>query len=410
MAQLVYILFVFGPAWEYVYRHVSLEGGAKPFYMSCADYTLCGVNTSRMDIASFLRHEKERNAKIRSLVKDFSVFDFSYIPNEPIMRQESKYLIKELIRFEASGIPTHLAVIGAKGSGKTLTLKYLQGLLNAEGRLDVIYANCREHNTTFKIFAHLLGVQARGASLSELYGRFCQEHPGKTVVLLDEIDLMSAKDKNREILYLLSRSKNPYMVVMLSNNYRFLRDLDLSTKSTLQPVSVYFKNYDAALIHEILRQRAKQGLHRWEDGKLSQIAALTTRKINSDTRVDIKTLYYSVTKDAEDIESCFEKARKDIVFDMIHDLSDSNLMILQAIASSKSDFAKEVYQRYRRISSAHRDVPFSYVYFYSNLSCLQSMGLVALIATKVGRTYANRVMLTFVKQVLETVCRLKFER
>jgi Cdc6-like AAA superfamily ATPase len=245
--------------------------------------------------------------------------------------------------------------------------------------------------------------------LSELYDRFCQEHPGKTVVLLDEIDLMSAKDKNREILYLLSRSENPYMVIMLSNNYHFLRDLDLSTKSTLQPVSIYFRNYDAAQIHKILVQRAKQGLHKWEDGKLSQIAALTTRKTNSDARVAIKTLFYSVTKDAEDIESCFEKARKDIVFDMIHDLSDSNLMILQGVATSKSDFAKEIYQRYRRISLTHNDVPFSYVYFYSNLSCLQSMGLVALIATKVGRTYANRVMLTFEKQVLEKVCKLRLD-
>ncbi len=388
---------------------LSLLRGAKVFYMSSSDYTYGEVNASRMNIMSFLQQEKDRNARIRSIVKDFSVFDFSYIPNEPIMREESKYLIRELTRFDISGIPTHLAVIGTKGSGKTLTLKYLQSILNSEGRLNVIYANCREHNTTFKILAHLLGVQARGASLSELYNKFCHEYPDKTVVLLDEIDLMSAKDKNREILYLLSRSKNPYMVIMLSNYYRFLTDLDLSTKSTLQPVSVYFKNYDAGQIHNILIQRAKQGLHKWDDGKLSQIAALTTRKTNSDARVAIKTLFYSVTKDSEDIENCFEKARKDIVFDLIHDLSDPNLMILQAVATSKSDFAKEIYQRYRKISSVHNEVPFSYVYFYSNLSCLQSMGLVALIATKVGRTYANRVMLTFEKQVLEMVCRLKLD-
>src|SRR4030042_4021375 len=131
-----------------------------------------------MDIVSFLQQEKDRNVRISHIVKDFSVFDFSYIPNEPIMREESKYLIKELTRFDISSIPTHLAVIGAKGSGKTLTLKYLQGLLNNEGRINVIYANCREHNTTFKIFAHLLGVQARGASLSELYDKFCHEHRG----------------------------------------------------------------------------------------------------------------------------------------------------------------------------------------------------------------------------------------
>jgi hypothetical protein len=71
-----------------------------------------------------------------------------------------------------------------------------------------------------------------------------------------------------------------------------------------------------------------------------QSTALTTRKSNSDTRVAIKTLFYSVTKDSKDIEECFEKARKDIVFDMVHNLSDENLMILLATATSKSDFAK----------------------------------------------------------------------
>ena len=92
---------------------------------------------------------------------------------------------------------------------------------------------------------------------------------------------------------------------------------------------------------------------------------------------------------------------------MITDLSDSALMILQAVVTSTSAFAREIYKTYCRVSSKHHEKPFSYVYFYSNLSCLQSMGLAALIATKVGRTYANRVMLAFEKQVLETVCKLR---
>ena len=31
---------------------------------------------------------------------------------------------------------------------------------------------------------------------------------------MDEVNLMSSKDRNREILYFLSRSEQPYMVVM----------------------------------------------------------------------------------------------------------------------------------------------------------------------------------------------------
>ena len=67
----------------------------------------------------------------------------------------------------------------------------------------------------------------------------------------------------------------------------------------------------------------------------------------------------------------------------VNNLSDPVLMILQAIISCKSEFAKEIYQRYSTISSRYKEKPFSYVYYYANLSCLQSMGLVALISTKV---------------------------
>ena len=59
-------------------------------------------------------------------------------------------------------------------------------------------------------------------------------------------------------------------------------------------------------------------------------------------------------------------------------------MILWAAATSKVDFAKEIYARYSRFSRQQREKPFSYGYFYSNLSYLQSVGLVALVSTKQG--------------------------
>ncbi len=337
------------------------------------------------------------------LVKDFSVFDFNHVPGKPLMREECKYLIDEMMRFGLTGIPSHQAVIGSKGCGKTLALKHLQRVMQDQAELQMVYANCREHNTSFKILAHLLGVKARGSSLSELFQRLCQNYPQKTIIVLDEIDLMSPKDKTREILYLLSRSEKPYMVIMLSNNYQVLKDLDAATRSSLQPATVYFKNYDAPQILEILRERARQGLHQWQEEKLAQISALTARKTNGDARVAIKTLYHAVTEPQMAVEECFERARKDILTDMIHDLSDPSLLILNATATCRSAFAKDIYKKYCQISLSHNEPPFSYVYFYSYLSHFQSMGLVALISTKVGRTYANRVMLTFEEAMLEPV-------
>jgi len=357
---------------------------------------------------SFLHQERSKNSERSSQIKDFSVFDFNYIPDQPVMREECKHLIREMLQFEMSGIPTHQAVLGARGSGKTLMLKYIQRIMNAETELDVIYANCREHNTSFKIFAHFLEVQARGASLSELYNRFCQKYTGRTVVLLDEIDLMSPKDKRRDILYFLSRSQNPYMVIMLSNNHRVLHELDDSTRSTLQPRAVYFKNYDAQQLQEILRDRATKGLHCWDEGTLAQIAALTAKRTHSDARVAIKTLFHSVMGTRQGVEACFEQARQDVVVEMFNNLPESLLLILRAIGTCKSDFAKAIYQKYQKVSSCRHERPFSYVHYYANLSYLQSMGLVALIATKVGCTYANRVMLTFDQSVFDPIYALRF--
>jgi len=361
-----------------------------------------------MNIIPYICGKKKSFNDNSDKIRNFSVFDFNYIPEEPFMREESKQLIDEMLRYEMSGIPTHQAVIGSKGSGKTLTLKFLQKVMAEQTELNIIYANCREHNTSFKIFAYFLGLEARGASLSELYGRFCKQYTGRTVVILDEIDLMSPKDKRRDILYFLSRSENPYMIIMLSNNYRVLNEIDPSTRSSLQPIPVYFKNYEAQQLQKILLQRATAGLHSWQESYLSEIAALSTKRTNSDARVAIKTLFYTITSPSENIEECFEKARKDVIAEMVNNLSIPVLMILQAIATSKSDFARNIYKRYSSISSSQNEKPFSYVHYYSHLSYLQSMGLVALIATKVGITYANRVILTFGESILEPICRARF--
>ena len=363
-----------------------------------------------MSIATYLKEQQGRLGRQSKKIKDFSVFDFEYIPEEPLMREECKELIDEMLQFDISGIPTHFCVVGYRGSGKTLMLKYLQRIMPGHTKLSVLYANCRQHNTSFKILAHLLGVQARGASLGELLERFEDRCEQRTVVVLDEVDLMSPKDKRREILYFLSRSSRPFMVIMLTNTHHVLKELDASTRSSLQPVPIYFRNYNAEQIASILRDRAKKGLSEWEEGALAQIGALTAKRSNADARVAIKTLHYAAIRPQNSLEACFEKARKDTVIDMIVDLSDAVLLILWAAASSRSHFAKDIYRRYCRLSQDHQEKPFSYVHFYSTMSYLQSAGLIALIATKVGRTYTKRVMLTFEEEILPQICRLRFEQ
>ena len=55
-----------------------------------------------------------------------------------------------------------------------------------------------------------------------------------------------------------------------------------------------------------------------------------------------------------------------------------------------------------------QEEPFSYVYFYSNLSYLQSIGLILLLSTKVGRTYTNRIQPLFDLEPLEAAWQTRF--
>lgn len=362
-----------------------------------------------MDVAAYLRRANENLSKETRLVKDFSVFDFDYVPQEPLLRDEGKKLITELMRFQHTGIPTHHFVIGSRGSGKTLTVRLLERIVPQETSMQVRYANCRQHNTSFKILAHLLGVPPRGVSLAELFDAFSAKTTEKTAVILDEVELMSPKDRRKEIFYLLSRSSKPFMVVALSNNARVERELDLATRSSLQAVPLHFRNYDAEQIRLILEDRARQGLHRWDPARLAAIAALTVQRTNADARVAIKTLYYLTVEPQEALERAFERARRDVVVDMIADLSATTLATLWAVASARDNFAREIYGRYRRFCQARGDKPISYVHFSSNLSYLQSAGLVALVSTRVGRTYPNRVELTTERSVVEQIFRLRFE-
>jgi Cdc6-like AAA superfamily ATPase len=136
---------------------------------------------------------------------------------------------------------------------------------------------------------------------------------------------------------------------------------------------------------------------------------MTVRLANSDARVAIKTLYYWVTEPDGDLDACFERARRDIVVDMIHDLASPNLIILYAAATGSTDLVRPIYQRYTQISKQLHEKPFSYVHFYTNLSYLQSMGLIALASAKVDRTYTNRIILNFDPEIVQSLFSLRFE-
>ena len=362
----------------------------------------------KMDIAEYLTAKQRDLKKNADRIRNFDIFDFNYIPETPLMREEIKPLIDSLLRYHQTGIANNSIILGSRGCGKSLSAKYLINVLAEQTDLTFVYVNCRQHNTSFKIIAYILGLRPRGVSLDELWQRFELGNKGKTVFVLDEIDLMSDKDKHKDILYLTSRSENNYMTILLSNNPKFLNSLDESINSTLQPEIIHFCNYDVYGIQAILTERAKVGLRSIPTGIINLIAAMTVGNTNSDVRVAIKTLYFWALEPGVPLKEHFEKARRDIMVNVVKDLNDKNLLILKAALSQQDGYVKDIYQAYRRISAQFNEEHFSYVHFYSNLSYLQSLGLILLISTKINRTYTNRIQLTFDPGILATIWQTRF--
>jgi cell division control protein 6 len=361
-----------------------------------------------MDIEEYLTKKQQHLDKSKNNIRNFEVFDFNYIPEKPLMREEVKPVIDALLRYQHTGIANNVLILGSRGSGKSVLARYLMKALSGKDRIIFAYSNCRQHNTSFKILASLLGLRPRGCSLDELWQRLVDSKPGKIVFVLDEVDLMSEKDKHKDILYLISRSQNNYMTILLSNNPKFLNPLDESIKSTLQPEIIHFASYKASELENILIERAKAGLKCLPTRIIREIAAMTVKNTNSDVRVAIKTLYLWALEPEVSLREHFEKARRDIMFDVIKDLNDKNLLILKAAFSRQNSFVKDIYEVYRKISIQFNEEPFSYVHFYSNLSYLQSLGLILLISTKVNRTYTNRIQITFDPGILTNIWQLRF--
>jgi len=343
-----------------------------------------------------------------STMKDPRVFDFSHVPDRLLIRQEAEPIIDAMLKYANTGIPKNLVVLGSRGCGKTLLMKYLQSPIRDRVGIEILYGNCRTENTSFKLLAGFLGASLRGNSLHELTQRFERRFHTRTVIVLDEVDLISKKDPNKDILYFLSRSDRGYMVICLSNSPRFVGELDASVRSSLQAETLYLKNYDATQIAEILTLRAESGLTEWSNEEINKIAALTAQRTNSDVRVAIKTLYYAVTGEGNDIVDSFDRAQRDIYVDLISDLNDRNLLILRAAQKTRERFVRRIFSQYEALSKRVGEPSYSYVYFLNNLSHMQSLGLVLLIQTKVNRSYTSTVNLLFNEQVLDAIYKMRF--
>lgn len=71
-----------------------------------------------MDIEKYLSQTQQNLDKSKDRIKDFHVFDFNYIPDKPLMREEVKPIIDALLRYQQTGIANNVLILGSRGREK----------------------------------------------------------------------------------------------------------------------------------------------------------------------------------------------------------------------------------------------------------------------------------------------------
>lgn len=183
--------------------------------------------------------------------------------------------------------PPNLLLYGPSGTGKSLIInavcQQIEALaVNQGDRFGVIDINCQTISTHDRAVYRLVenaadsvgvdpGVPQTGVStdhkLSRLY-EILDEKLDSGIIILDEIDLLTGRMRDQrsepgysKLLYQLSRTAqvgeidSRISVAALTNDPRFMENLDGRAESSFNPEDVTFPDYDANELRSILTYR-----------------------------------------------------------------------------------------------------------------------------------------------------------
>lgn len=183
--------------------------------------------------------------------------------------------------------PPNMLLYGPSGTGKSLIInavcQQVLEIANSQGdRFGVIRINCQTIKSHDRAVYRLVenaatdagvdvGVPESGVSTDQKLNRFYEilsNYFDSVIIILDEVDLLVGRqrDPNDEpayskLLYQLSRAsqlgriEGHVSVAALTNDPRFMENLDGRAESSFNPQDVVFPDYDANQLQAILERR-----------------------------------------------------------------------------------------------------------------------------------------------------------
>lgn len=281
----------------------------------------------------------------------------------------------------------HALIWGETGTGKTLVSRHvcqrLEKSAAAYGNPVVsTYLNCDMNSTFTSTFRNIAtrvnnkaenpidvpfsGLSAEQYRMKKLWPIVEAEFESGLIVILDELD---KHPDIWEVLYTLTRTRSkdgvdvPVVVIGISNDINFKKDVEARVESTLQPEHYVFNPYTKDQLAQIMENRI-DAFHDGilEDGVIPRAAELAAKE-HGDARKAVRLLYNageyaeetgSPTVMVEHVEEVNEKVEIELFQDIIEGTSlDSKLLLFTMARLEQYDpdsggfRTSEIHRRYQ---------------------------------------------------------------
>ncbi len=322
----------------------------------------------------------------KRVFKNKEVLSSSFTPNKILHRNRE---IEEISNLLAPSLllerTSNLLIYGFSGTGKSLITRFVaQNLASLAKEKEVnvvpVYINCRleNNNTEYRLISNLSSVfgiktPTSGLSVNALYKNLVAVIDSESrdiILILDEIEKL-VQNAGDGVLYNLLRIneilKNTKISILgISNNPEFKASLDQRVKSSLSPIEIVFKPYNAIEIADILSLRVKDSFYEnvVDDEIINKCAAMAAQE-HGDVRRAINLLRVAgelaqQTGSVKITEDLLDKAsnllEQNVTEEIIKSMTKQSKCALYSIISlSKSkNFSKiysgEVYDYYSRLA------------------------------------------------------------
>lgn len=307
-----------------------------------------------------------------SLFNNKSVLQANYtpdlIPHRDGQIEQIASILAPILRGER---PSNLFCYGKTGTGKTLGVQYVkEELLKKSKEQDVDvkieYLNCKLKkvaDTEYRILAALIRqmggeIPATGLPTDRVYSKFIELVDNKkqlVVLIFDEID-HAVKKISDGFLYSLIRlnselSKAQISLIGISNDVRFLEDIDPRVRSSLGEEEIVFPPYNALQLQDILNQRCKNAFKKGvvSEGVIAKCAAFAAREHGDARRaLDLLRIAGELSEregnnkvDLKYIDLANEKIEKDKILDIVETATRQFQLVLYSILQLTQKSKKE---------------------------------------------------------------------